>query len=278
MDRGLALFASLVNGLAAVATIITLQGQVNRLGIGIDWPLWVYAWSVSPYVILAVISWAVGRDRSAITLGLLGTILVLILGLFSAILATTAVQIMLLPAAQLVACGVVAAFRVVRRKGLVAAPAPEAEFKSLESSMSLIGCPACGRQISSEADACPQCGHPNRKTPPAATGLPSQCRSCGEPGVGACKACGRFYCARHGGVAGFGLAAPMCSVCYDANRLQVGCRAVLVAALGIGCLILAGALASAPNAGGLGVCFVPLGLLILLGAASLAWSAFRRFP
>lgn len=28
--------------------------------------------------------------------------------------------------------------------------------------MSLITCSACGRSISSEAAACPQCGHPNR--------------------------------------------------------------------------------------------------------------------
>jgi hypothetical protein len=31
--------------------------------------------------------------------------------------------------------------------------------------MPLIECPACGRQISVEADACPQCGHPNRLKP-----------------------------------------------------------------------------------------------------------------
>jgi hypothetical protein len=29
--------------------------------------------------------------------------------------------------------------------------------------MPLIECPACGRQISVEAEACPQCGHPNRR-------------------------------------------------------------------------------------------------------------------
>lgn len=38
--------------------------------------------------------------------------------------------------------------------------------------MSLIACPACGRQISVEAEACPQCGHPNRLTAPAQRGLP----------------------------------------------------------------------------------------------------------
>lgn len=38
--------------------------------------------------------------------------------------------------------------------------------------MPLIECPACGRQISVEAEACPQCGHPNRLTPPPRRGLP----------------------------------------------------------------------------------------------------------
>jgi len=38
--------------------------------------------------------------------------------------------------------------------------------------MPLFECPACGRQISVEAEACPQCGHPNRLTTPARHGLP----------------------------------------------------------------------------------------------------------
>lgn len=38
--------------------------------------------------------------------------------------------------------------------------------------MPLIECPACCRQISVEAEACPQCGHPNRLTTPARRGLP----------------------------------------------------------------------------------------------------------
>ena len=44
-----------------------------------------------------------------------------------------------------------------------------------EKTMPLIQCSACGRQISTEADTCPQCGHPNRAAPRAA-GQP--CYSC----------------------------------------------------------------------------------------------------
>jgi hypothetical protein len=76
-------------------------------------------------------------------------------------------------------------------------------------------------------------------------------------------------------VASFGLAAPICSVCYDFNRPQVGCRAVLLAGLGIGLLVAAIALS---EKGGPVLCLAPLGLLTLLGGAALAWSAFRRFP
>src|SRR5262249_14439473 len=95
--------------------------------------------------------------------------------------------------------------------------------------MPLISCPACGRQISAEAAACPQCGHPNRPAPPTAAASATQCRSCGQPAVAACRTCGGFYCAQHGGIASSGLGAPLCSVCYDANRVQVGCRAVILA-------------------------------------------------
>jgi hypothetical protein len=111
MSRVLALLAGLLNILAAAATIITLPGNRERLAT--DWEGWVYAWSVLPYVVLALISWLLGRNLSASMLGFLGTILVAILGLCAAVLATTALQILLLPVVQLVACGVVAASQVL---------------------------------------------------------------------------------------------------------------------------------------------------------------------
>src|SRR5262249_28096360 len=109
--RVLALLAVLLNILAAVATIISLPGNRERLAA--DWEAWVYPWSVLPYVVLALISWLLGRNLAASAVGLLGTILVAILGLCSGVLATTALQILLLPAALLVVCGVVAAFQVL---------------------------------------------------------------------------------------------------------------------------------------------------------------------
>src|SRR5262249_18006261 len=39
-------------------------------------------------------------------------------------------------------------------------------LRGREPAMPLIDCGACGRQISTEAVACPQCGHPNRPSPP----------------------------------------------------------------------------------------------------------------
>jgi hypothetical protein len=77
--------------------------------------------------------------------------------------------------------------------------------------MPLICCTACGRQISTEAAACPQCGHPNR---PASL-APTPCKSCSQPAIGACKKCGKFYCAKHGGGTSYG---PLCSTCYVCKR------------------------------------------------------------
>lgn len=59
----------------------------------------------------------------------------------------------------------------------------------------LIDCPACGRQISPEAEACPQCGHPNR---PAAR-LPAgpTCYACPTTATTRCQSCGVLSCATH---------------------------------------------------------------------------------
>jgi hypothetical protein len=59
--------------------------------------------------------------------------------------------------------------------------------------MALINCPACGRQISIEADACPGCGHPNR---PRAPSGPS-CYACSAAATTRCQSCGAFSCAEH---------------------------------------------------------------------------------
>ena len=59
--------------------------------------------------------------------------------------------------------------------------------------MSLINCPACGRQISVEAEACPQCGHPNRAAAP--TGPP--CYACSAQATTRCQSCGALSCAQH---------------------------------------------------------------------------------
>jgi hypothetical protein len=61
--------------------------------------------------------------------------------------------------------------------------------------MPLIDCPACGRQISTEAEACPQCGHPSRPSSPA----PSEpsCYACAAQATTRCQSCGALSCARH---------------------------------------------------------------------------------
>ena len=61
--------------------------------------------------------------------------------------------------------------------------------------MALVNCPACGRQISIEADACPQCGHPNRL--PAPTAATTKCYACAAPATTRCQSCGALSCAQH---------------------------------------------------------------------------------
>ena len=93
--------------------------------------------------------------------------------------------------------------------------------------MPLIDCPACGRQISVEAEACPQCGHPNRRaaTPaPAAEPAPAAagptCYACPASATTRCQSCGALSCAvhlqsiyvSHGHGGAYEL---RCSSCYD---------------------------------------------------------------
>ena len=50
-----------------------------------------------------------------------------------------------------------------------------------------------GAQV--EADACPQCGHPNRPTAPAAAG--PNCYACTALATTKCQRCGALSCAQH---------------------------------------------------------------------------------
>jgi hypothetical protein len=59
--------------------------------------------------------------------------------------------------------------------------------------MPLISCPECGRQISIAAEACPQCGHPNRPSKPTGP----TCYACSAPATTRCQSCGALSCALH---------------------------------------------------------------------------------
>ena len=61
--------------------------------------------------------------------------------------------------------------------------------------MALIPCPECGRQISTEAESCPQCGYPNRARTRAPTG--PKCYACSAPATTRCQSCGALSCAQH---------------------------------------------------------------------------------
>lgn len=66
--------------------------------------------------------------------------------------------------------------------------------------MPLIPCPECGRQISTAAEACPQCGHPNRTAPKTeADWEPTgpRCYACSAAATTRCQRCGALSCAVH---------------------------------------------------------------------------------
>lgn len=62
--------------------------------------------------------------------------------------------------------------------------------------MALIDCPECKRQISTSAEACPGCGHPNR---PGAVPVPvgPKCYSCPATATTKCQKCNTLSCVAH---------------------------------------------------------------------------------
>jgi hypothetical protein len=62
--------------------------------------------------------------------------------------------------------------------------------------MPLVSCPECGRQISTAAEACPQCGHPNRPTQQTGPSGPT-CYACSAQATTRCQSCGALSCALH---------------------------------------------------------------------------------
>ena len=61
--------------------------------------------------------------------------------------------------------------------------------------MPLVNCPECGRQISTAADSCPQCGHPTR--PGAGSSVGPKCYACALRATTRCQKCGALSCAVH---------------------------------------------------------------------------------
>lgn len=109
--------------------------------------------------------------------------------------------------------------------------------------MALIPCPECGRQISTEAEACPQCGHPNRRGAPAPTSAPLKCYACSAAATTRCVSCGALSCALHLNSVyvshGRGGAYELrCRSCYDSAMTFKVIGFVFVAAVAIFVLIM----------------------------------------
>ncbi len=102
--------------------------------------------------------------------------------------------------------------------------------------MPLMSCPACGRQISTEAEACPQCGHPNRLVEREPTG--PTCYACSAPATTRCQSCGKLSCALHLQSVyvshGHGGAYELrCDSCYNSAMMwkTVGCVIAIIFAI-----------------------------------------------
>lgn len=63
--------------------------------------------------------------------------------------------------------------------------------------MPLVNCPECGRQISTAAEACPQCGHPMRGRAATPTPVGPACYACSATATTRCQSCGALSCAQH---------------------------------------------------------------------------------
>jgi hypothetical protein len=61
--------------------------------------------------------------------------------------------------------------------------------------MPLTPCSACGRQISTEAASCPQCGHPQGATATVPPG--AKCYACAAPATRRCERCRAPGCDEH---------------------------------------------------------------------------------
>lgn len=59
----------------------------------------------------------------------------------------------------------------------------------------LIPCSLCGRQISTKAESCPHCGHPNPTAPRTPKG--PHCYACSASATTRCQSCGALSCAQH---------------------------------------------------------------------------------
>lgn len=61
--------------------------------------------------------------------------------------------------------------------------------------MTLIECPACGRQISVEAVSCPGCGHPHDASHVQRSN--AVCYACKNTATTRCQRCGKLACVQH---------------------------------------------------------------------------------
>jgi hypothetical protein len=98
------------------------------------------------------------------------------------------------------------------------------------------------------------------------------CKTCHGPASGACRLCGGFYCAKHGGVWRRG---PICALCFENVRRKSARGTVIMA--GLGAVILSAGIIGAiiGRAGGI-VLMAAIVALFVCGPAVLVLQEANR--
>lgn len=133
-----------------------------------------------------------------------------------------------------------------RAVGWERASVDEAREPAADDLPRLVPCEACGRSISTEAAACPQCGHPGAGGPralpraslPAAVGSGPPCHACEAPATTRCSRCGTPCCVEHLAAAAVGgrwgsEVALRCADCAGVAERIRRLRVVLTVVVGI---------------------------------------------
>ena len=117
------------------------------------------------------------------------------------------------------------------RDGDCSRPAILLALTARSTAVALIDCPECGRQISTAAEACPGCGHPNRPT--AVVPVGPTCHACSDTATTKCQNCGALSCVAHVESVSVAVGGPYQLRCAECDTATRGWKIVQVVVCGL---------------------------------------------